>query len=134
MEFQLSTSTKILFISVCFGLSIIGFMIKLPSAFRHIDKELHSLFYFCAAVFLNLLFVNRNFSRHVLVFIILYFIGISIEHAQAYSNKLFHVRIHGRYDPEDVLYNLYGLIACSMLWFIYTVFCLIFLRKPEQKD
>jgi uncharacterized membrane protein YjjP (DUF1212 family) len=94
-------------------------MIKLPSSFRHFDKELHAAFYFLAAGFLNVLFTNGKFTRHLLIFVVLLIFSISIEHAQEYSNKFFHVRIHGRYDPEDVKYNLKGLIAYSLLWISY---------------
>lgn len=100
----------------CFAAAVAGFMVKLPSAFRHVDKELHTLFYFSAAAFLNLLFANRNIAIHLLIFGILYVLGISIEHAQAYSNKFFHTRIHGRYDSEDVRANLKGLLAFSAVW------------------
>lgn len=99
--------------------SILGFMIKLPSHFRHHDKELHATFYFLAAAFLNVLFTNGKFTIHLLIFIMLYLFSISIEYAQEYSNKFFRIRIHGRYDPEDVKYNLRGLIAYSLLWFFY---------------
>jgi len=99
--------------------SVVGFLVKLPSHFRHYDKELHATFYFLAAGFLNVLFTNGKLTRHLIIFLALYFFSISIEYAQEYSNKLLHVRIHGRYDPEDVKYNLRGLIAYSVLWVIY---------------
>jgi len=120
MKIPLSKGTKILLVCACFTISILGFLVKLPSSFRHYDKELHSLFYFFAAAFLNLLFANRNLFRHILIFGALYLFGISIEYAQEYSNKLFHIRIHGRYDIEDVQSNLKGLIAFSILWIVYT--------------
>jgi hypothetical protein len=60
----------------------------------------------------------NNWIKAALVFAILYVFSISIEHAQEYSNKFFH-GIHGRYDPEDVKYNLRGLIAFSVLWVLY---------------
>ena len=94
-------------------------MIKLPSVFRHSDKELHAAFYFAAAGFLNILFTKKKVSVHILIFAILYLFGISIEYAQAYSNKVFHARIHGNYDPEDVKSNLEGLVAFSVIWILY---------------
>lgn len=94
-------------------------MVKLPSAFRHYDKELHSLFYFLAAAFLNVLFAKKRFTKHILIFAFLYLLGMSIEYAQEYSNQFFRKRIHGRYDKEDVLSNLKGLIAFSVVWVIY---------------
>ncbi len=119
MKVTLHNRTKILLVSAFFAASTVGFMVKLPSGFRHFDKELHSLFYFIAAAFLNLLFSNKKISGHILIFGILYLFGVSIEYAQEYSNKLLHVKIHGRYDPEDVRSNLKGLIAFSILWVIY---------------
>jgi uncharacterized membrane protein len=116
---KLNNWTKILLVFACFALAILGFMIKLPSTFRHFDKELHSIFYFLAAALLNLLFANKKIFRHILIFGALYIFGISIEYAQEYSNKLLHTRIHGRYDIEDVQSNLKGLIAFSILWIIY---------------
>jgi|SRR5687767_4844849 len=118
MGLKLNNWIKAALVLICLMASIVGFMIKLPSAFRHYDKELHATFYFLAAGFLNLLFTNGKFTRHILIFAILYVFSISIEHAQEYSNKFFH-GIHGRYDPEDVKYNLRGLIAFSVLWVLY---------------
>ena len=122
MRVTISNRFKILCVSVFVVLSIIGFMIKLPSGFRHSDKALHSLFYFIAAAFLNLLFSNKKLAVHLLIFGALYLFGVSIEHAQAYSNKMSHTRIHGRYDPVDVQSNLKGLIAFSILWVVYVAF------------
>jgi hypothetical protein len=116
---KLTTAQKVLLVIICFGLSIVGFMIKLPPVFRHIDKEMHALFYFVAAAFLNVLFAGNNIIRHIVIFVILLLLSISIEYAQEYSNTLLRKRIHGRYDPEDVKANLMGLIAFSILWFIY---------------
>jgi hypothetical protein len=116
---KLNNRTKILLVSIFFALSIFGFLIKLPSSLRHVDKELHSLFYFFAAAFLNILFANKKIVRHVLIFIFLYLFGVAIEYTQEYSNKLFHKRIHGRYDVKDVQSNLRGLILFSILWIVY---------------
>ncbi|XVJ66490.1 MAG: hypothetical protein HEQ40_10150 [Lacibacter sp.] len=131
MKPLLSPAAKFLLVFVCMAAAIYGFMIKLPSGFRHIDKELHSVFYFLAAAFFNLLFVKRNLLKHVLVFILLYLFGAGIELAQEYSNRFFRNRIHGRYDPEDVQANLTGLIAFSALWCVVVVLLLLF--KKEQK-
>ena len=133
MKLSFSRSTKILLAVICFTVSIFGFMIKLPAAFRHFDKELHTVFYFFAAVFLNLLFANRNIFIHLLIFVILYLFGIGIEYAQEYSNTLFHKKIHGRYDIEDVRSNLKGLIACSILWFIYIAISFFFSKGTLPK-
>ena len=114
-------------------LSIIGFMVKLPSVFRHYDKELHSLFYFLAAAFLNVLFAKKRFTKHILIFAFLYLLGMSIEYAQEYSNQFFRKRIHGRYDKEDVLSNLKGLIAFSVVWVIY-VGVVFFIKKSGMQQ
>lgn len=129
---KLSNWTKLFLAAFCFGIAIVGFMIKLPSGFRHIDKELHSLFYFIAAAFLNILFANRKLFRHLLIFVALYLFGAGIEYAQAYSNRFFRSRIHGRYDPEDVQANLNGLLAFSVLWVIYMIISFLF-RKEIKK-
>ena len=126
MKVLLTVWQRVLVVFICFAIAVIGFMIKLPSGFRHIDKELHATFYFLAAAFLNVLFAKSNLARHVLLFIALYVFGIAIEYGQAYSNKFFHRRIHGRFDPEDIQWNLKGLIAFSLLWLIYTTVILIY--------
>jgi len=119
MELKLNNWTKAFLIFIWLIASVVGFMVKLPSGFKHYDKELHATFYFLAAAFLNILVTNGKLSRHIIIFALLYFFSISIEYAQEYSNRFFHIRIHGRYDPEDVKYNLRGLIAYSVLWIIY---------------
>lgn len=122
MKLQLTIRTKILLICTCFTLSVLGFMVKLPTSFRYFDKELHSLFYFMAASFLNILLTNRKIVGHSLIFGSLFLFGVSIEYAQGYSNKILHKRIHGRFDPQDIQSNLIGLIAFSILWIIYVVY------------
>jgi hypothetical protein len=132
MKPLLSPTVKVLLAVVCIAVAVAGFMLKLPSSFRHIDKELHSLFYFLAAAFFNLLFVKRNLLKHVLVFILLYLFGAGIELAQEYSNRFFQRRIHGRYDLEDVQANLNGLLAFSAVWVIVVVIMLVFQRKKSD--
>lgn len=133
MKLSLNNWTKILLVSACFAISIYGFMIKLPSAFRHFDKELHSLFYFLAAAFLNVLFAKKKITIHLLIFGVLYLFGVAIEYAQEYSNKLFHKRIHGRYDIEDIQSNLKGLVAFSILWIIYVALWYAFKKTAVKK-
>jgi hypothetical protein len=116
---KISTSQKIFLTIVCFAVAIVGFMVKLPSVFRHYDKELHTLFYFLAAGFLNVLFADNKLIRHILIFAALSLMSVSIEYAQEYSNTLLRKRIHGRYDPEDIIANTKGLVAFSVLWLIY---------------
>jgi small-conductance mechanosensitive channel len=129
MKYRFSNTTKIAVTAGCFVLAVIGFMIKLPSVFRHMDKELHALFYFLAAAFCNILFNNKKIAIHILIFIALFLFGAFIEYAQAYSNKLFHTRIHGRFDPEDLWFNTKGLIAYSVLWVLYVLGTFLFGKK-----
>src|SRR5690349_6173469 len=116
----LKASHKILIVLICFATAIVGFMIKLPSAFRHIDKQLHAAFYFGAAAFLNVLFAQTKLLRHVFIFVALYLFGMAIEYAQEYSNKFLHRRVHGRYDLEDIQSNLIGLLIFSFVWMVCT--------------
>ena len=134
MKIRLKAWQKVLIVLVCFAVAILGFMIKLPSGFRHIDKQLHAAFYFGAAAFLNVLFAGTKFLRHVIIFIVLYLFGMTIEYSQEYSNRFFHRRIHARFDPEDIQSNLNGLLAFSMVWIVSTIIILVykkaFLKKP----
>ena len=112
---------KLPFTYTLIALSIIGYMLRLPRAFSHYDKELHSLFYFLAAGMLNMLFSEWKLSRHIYIFIGLFIFGVGIELAQHYSNRVFHSRLHGHFDPEDIFFNLLGQllfsISFSMLYF-----------------
>ena len=121
MKINLTVWQKVFILCACFAVAIVGFMIKLPSGFRHIDKELHATFYFLAAAFINVLFANTKLFRHMIIFGALYLFGMAIEYAQAYSNRFFRTRIHGRFDPEDVQGNLKGLLAFSVLWLFWMV-------------
>ncbi|HLP39431.1 hypothetical protein [Lacibacter sp.] len=129
MKRNLSIWQKLFITVFCFGIAIIGFMLKLPSMFRGMDKEMHAAFYFLAAAFLNILFAKRNFIIHAFIFGFLYMFGYAIELAQEYSNKYFHKRIHGRFDPEDVASNLQGLIYFSAIWIVYAAIGFL-IRKP----
>lgn len=132
MKTGLTPTQRTLLALACFAVAIVGFMIKLPSAFRQIDKELHATFYFLAAAFLNILFAKRKLVRHVIIFVSLYLFGLAIEFSQAYSNKFFRKRIHGRFDPEDVQWNLKGLVAFSVLWLLYTGIMLAFKKSKSN--
>ena len=129
MGFKLTNTHKAILVFIFLIASIIGFMVKLPRSFRHHDKELHAAFYFLAAAFLNIMFTNGKLLRHMLIFAALYFFSVGIEYAQEYSNKFFRVKIHGRYDPEDVKYNLIGLIAFSGVWIIFMLFITMFKKR-----
>ncbi len=131
MNFNLSIRSKIFIAVFCFGIAIVGFMLKLPSMFRGMDKEMHAAFYFAAAAFLNLLFAKRNLLIHAFIFGFLYVFGYSIELAQEYSNRFFRRRIHGRFDPEDVAANLQGLIYFSAVW-VVVIAISVMIRKPAN--
>lgn len=130
----LATWQRVFIVTICFAFAVIGFMIKLPSGFRNIDKELHALFYFLAAALLNILFAGTKIVRHIIIFISLYLFGAAIEYAQAYSNKFFSRRIHGRFDPEDIQWNTKGLIAFSRLWILCTVVIMTCKRATLKHD
>lgn len=130
---KLDTWTKLFLVGAAFIAAVVGFMIKLPAGFKHIDKELHAAFYFLAAAFLNFLFANKKISIHLLIFVILFLFGISIEYAQEYSNKILHVKIHGRFDPDDVKSNLKGLVAFSICWMVYVV-CMFVYNSTGVKE
>lgn len=126
MKLNLSIWTKLFIAVFCFGIAIIGFMLKLPAMFRGMDKEMHAAFYFVAAAFLNILFAKRNLIIHAFIFGFLYVFGYTIELAQEYSNKFFRKRIHGRFDPEDIASNLQGLIYFSAVWMIVVALGFLF--------
>ena len=134
MKISLKAWQKILIVLICFAVAIVGFMIKLPPGFRHIDKQLHAAFYFGAAAFLNVLFAGTKLLRHVLIFIVLYLFGMAIEYSQEYSNRFFRRRIHGRFDPEDVQSNLNGLVAFSLLWIVCIIIILVYKKASLKKQ
>lgn len=125
---------KIILALVCFGIAIYGFMIKLPANFRHIDRELHAVFYFLAAAFLTILFTQKKLIGHIVIIGSLYLFGVGIEYAQEYSNKFLHRTIHGRFDPVDIQYNLKGLIGFSIVWIIYVAISFAFNRSTPKKE
>lgn len=131
MNIPLKTWQKIVLTLFCFGIAIIGFILKLPAAFRGYDKELHAAFYFFAAAFLNILFAKRNLLVHAIIFGCLYLFGMAIEHGQVLSKKLWHIP-HGRYDPEDVQGNLRGLLLFSVVWII--IAGISFISGNKKKD
>lgn len=131
--FDLTLRQKIVLTVLCFACAFIGFMVKLPSGLHHMDKELHATFYFLAAAFLNILFAGTKIVRHAIIFGALYLFGIGIEFAQDYSNRFYRKRIHGRFDPEDVHWNLKGLLAFSLVW-VVCVAVIVLYRKVAVKD
>jgi hypothetical protein len=131
MKIHIKLWQKILLTIVAFAVAIVGFMVRLPSTFSHSDKLMHSVFYFLAAAFLNILFAKRNLLVHAFIFGFLYVFGVGIEYAQQYSNTFLHKKIHGNADPEDIYANLQGLIAFSVLWLCYAT--AMFLWKTITK-
>ena len=115
---QLSKTTlAILFILI----STFGFMLKLPSVFRNFDTELHFLFYFCASLVLNLLWKKEKFIFHILISVGLFAFGIGIEIFQDLSNLFFEKKIHGNFDPIDIIFNTLGLIFAFVFWLAYII-------------
>jgi hypothetical protein len=97
---------------------ILGFMVKLPAVFHHYDKALHATFYFCAVLYFGLQFPKK----WLMVLVGLLVFGFVIEFAQAFSNKislrLIGKPIHGRFDIEDIRYNIKGLFYGALLLFL----------------
>ncbi|MGR7813937.1 SHOCT domain-containing protein [Lacinutrix undariae] len=110
---------------------MIGFMVKLPVPFRKMDQELHALFYFFAAAFINVFFGDKKLVTHLAIFGMLLFFSVLIEFVQQYSNIFFNKRIHGRFDPQDLKYNIFGLVGFSFFWMFYY---LIGISNPNTKD
>jgi hypothetical protein len=110
---------RITILIIVFVIAIYCFLIKLPVPFRKIDTQLHALFFFTAAAFVNILFLVKDIKNHLLIFGMLFLFSALIEFAQEYSNTLFHKRIHGNFDPIDLKFNLLGLCFFSLLWLTY---------------
>jgi len=121
------TLPKIGILALLATISFIGFMVKLPRVFSEYDKELHLLFYFFAALVLNYLIVKKNILYHVVVAWVLFFGGVFIESAQSLSNQFVEKRIHGNFDPEDVIFNTLGLMLYSFIWVIWRI--LVFIKS-----
>lgn len=130
MKLNFTTPQKIFITVVVLACSVAGFMIRLPGLFRHHDRPLHAAYYFMSAAFFTFLFAGISFWKHMAVIALLAAFGLAIEYAQEYSNQLLHKRIHGRFDPEDVKYNIMGLLAFSGIWMLYML--VLLLLKPER--
>lgn len=105
---------KVILILILAGLSIVGFMVKLPKIFHHFDKELHMIFYLVGTMIMAFLFPKRL----MLSSIGLALFGILIEFAQEFSNKI-SIRIigksiHGKFDIIDIKYNIIG-VFCGLI-------------------
>lgn len=115
---KLSKTKLVLFLIL---ISTFGFMLKLPSVFRDFDTELHFLFYFCASILLNLLWKKEKFIVHILISLVLFIFGVAIEIAQDLSNLFFTKKIHGNFDPIDIIFNTLGLIFAFVFWLAYII-------------
>ncbi len=104
--------------------SLVGFMVKLPRPFRNIGFELHAAFYFFASIFLLFLFPKK----HILVLVGLICFGIMIELFQDASNIILEKRIHGDFDPKDLIYNILGILLVFVPFYCFK-FLNILLRK-----
>lgn len=129
---KISNKDKFAIVAVCFAIACYCFLIKLPVPLRKIDTELHALFFFLAAAFLNVLFQVRKLNNHLLIFGMLFLFGALIEFAQEYSNSFFPRRIHGNFDPEDLKHNLLGLFSFSLLWFAFIIVSRI-VKTPRKE-
>ena len=118
LNFSNNKNFKLYLALTLFAFSVVGFMIKLPRFFHHFDKELHALFYFCATCFLLLLYSKRWFIIPTALFVF----GVLIEFAQDFSNKIsvriIGKRIHGRFDPEDIFFNLLGVLIGLVAFYL----------------
>jgi len=112
---------KAIILAMIAVMSIIGFMIKLPKVFIGYDKELHFLFYFCAILILSSVLAKQKYLYHLWICAMLFCFGVFIECMQEVSNQFVTRKIHGNFDPEDVAYNLQGIIYASLLWSVYTI-------------
>jgi hypothetical protein len=75
----------------------------------------------------------ENFWIHLFILVALAIFGVGIEYAQEYSNHLVRHPFHGRFDPEDVKYNIKGLLAFSVVWVLYLLFAWLF-RAPQKNQ
>ena len=110
---------ELLLLLSLFILVFFGFMLRLPAVFRSHDRELHFLFYLLFSLFFTLLFAQKKMLNHFLISFFLLLFGIGIEWMQEISNKILNKKIHGRFDPEDVFFNVLGLLCASGFWFTY---------------
>jgi hypothetical protein len=105
------------------------FMIKLPSFLHHYDKACHFLFYFVVYLILVFTLKIKTFYQFIITIILLILFSVFIEYAQEFSNSLFRKRIHGKFDIQDIKYNIYGLVSS-----FGTVYIINFLDKLFLKN
>ncbi|MFN4910293.1 MAG: hypothetical protein ACK438_06615 [Flavobacteriales bacterium] len=106
----------LMFLGAC---SCVGFMMTLPKVFRYYNNELHAVFYLGATVVTSFLFPKRWGILSVGLFTF----GLFIEKAQEYSKRIrlpyLGRVVHGNFDPEDVQYNLLGILLGLVIFHSY---------------
>jgi hypothetical protein len=85
---MISKNVKIVLVITAIIISFYCFLIKLPLPLRKMDTQLHAIFYFSAAAFLNLLFCVKKLNTHFLIFGMLFLFSALIEFTQEFSNTL----------------------------------------------
>jgi hypothetical protein len=100
-------------------ISYIGFMLKLPSIFIGLDKELHFAFYFFASLFLSVVLYKKSFFTYIIAIVVLFMFSVFIETTQEISNTIIGRKIHGNFDREDLKYNLFGIVSYMFFWLHY---------------
>jgi thiamine pyrophosphokinase len=106
-----------------------GFMIKLPSIFGRYDKVMHFIFYFYTSFFINLLYAKNRLINYLMAIIFLTSFGFFIEYFQEYSNHFFNKKIHGRFDIQDIKYNLLGIFLFTTIWVFNYIFIILFRNR-----
>ncbi len=117
---KIKKHSKTIIVLIYFAVAFCISMMRLPS-FVGNDKIAHLLFYFITAMFLNAIYDVKDTRGHFLIFVFLFCFGVGIEALQEYSNTFFHKRIHGNFDIHDVIFNLFGILLFSVMWFVYSV-------------
>lgn len=100
-------------------ISYAGFMIKLPSVFAGMDKELHFVFYFIMCMFLFILLYKKSSFIYLLSIGILFMFGVFVEATQELSNHFVDKKIHGNFDTEDIIFNFLGICTYMIFWLHY---------------
>lgn len=100
-------------------ISYAGFMLKLPSIFIGLDKELHFAFYFFASAFLSVVLYKRSSFAYLMAIAVLLMFGVFVEATQEISNDIIGRKIHGNFDREDIKYNFFGVITYMFFWLHY---------------
>jgi len=101
--------------------TILIFMIKLPLKLHHYDKELHTSAWLLVILVCSSLQKSKTLLNLILLAIVLWFTGVTVECLQQYSNTLFHKSLHGKFDIQDIKANTIGLIIGTFISFIFRI-------------